>query len=215
MNTKLSASIAITAGLALGIAMSGGAAKAAEPSAQESSSAQAAPAVDQQKIADTTQKLEGAFNDQFVRGKIDPTALSGEIRDVVDAMPEAARPKVKEHISQVLQTGAKLVAALTPEQRAEAAAPPAAEKVGKTSQAIVAAWGWPGMMGWGGYGAFGFPGMYGAMGWGVPGWGLGYAGLGYGLGYGVGYGAAYATGYGMYGAYGYPGWGLGCGGWYW
>jgi hypothetical protein len=212
MNRKLSAS-AITAGLVVGIAMSGGTAKAADSSAQEPSSAQAAPAMDQQKIADTTQKLENAFSDQFVKGTIDPTALSGAVNDVVSAMPESARPKVKDHIALVLQTGAKVAAQLTPEQRAAVVAPPPTEKLGKTAQAQVVAWGWPGMMGWGGFGAFGFPGMFGGWGWGVPGWGLGW-----------GWGTSTAVATSFAAATPFVGWGwgatpffgtLGCGGWFW
>ena len=139
----------------------------------------------QHRVADTTLKLEKAFNDQFVQGKVDRSALP--IDDVVQAFPEAARPKVQAHIDQILTTAEKLAAQMTPEQRTEAVTPPAAEKVGKTTEAQTVAWGWPGYGGWGGYGAFGFPGMYG--------YGLGYGGLGYGgVGYGgVGYGG---VGYG-------------------
>jgi hypothetical protein len=160
---------------------------------------QASPEAAQQRVAAATQKLENAFNDQFVPGKIDRAALSGAINDVVEAMPEAARPKVKDHIELVLQTAEKLASQLTPEQRAEAAAPPPPEKVGKTQQAQVAAWGWPGAAGWGGYGAFGFPAMYS----------LGY---GYNTGYSTSssFGTAISTGYSSS-----CGLGLGCGGWYW
>jgi hypothetical protein len=48
---------------------------------------------------------------------------------------------------------------MTAEQRAEAAAAPVAEKVDKTQQAQLDAWGWPAAAGWGGSGAFGFPNM--------------------------------------------------------
>jgi hypothetical protein len=128
----------------------------------------------QPRIADTTLKLEKAFNDQFLQGRIDRSALAAPITDVVQAMPEEARPRVQAHIEEVLQTGDKLASEMTPEQRARAVQPVSAETIGKTAQAQIAAWGWPGVGGWGGLGAFGFPGMYGY------GTGLGWGGLGLG-----------------------------------
>ncbi len=80
---------------------------------------------------------------------------------------------------------------MSPEQRAAAAQPVGSERIGKAAQAQLAAWGWPGYAGFGGYGAFAFPAMYGY------GTGLGWGGLGYGSAYGTGLG------------------GLGYGGWYW
>jgi hypothetical protein len=139
-----------------------------------------APSAEQVRLANTTQNLEQAFNEQFVKGSIDRAALAGPIEEVVQAMPQPARPKVQTHIDQVLQTAEKLVGQMNPEERAQAAAPVAAEKIGATSQAQIAAWGWPGGLGWGGLGAFGFPGMYGTgLGWGGLGWGgLGWGGMG-------------------------------------
>ncbi len=198
MNTRLS--VVLSAGLALGGALLGANALANDASHPEESSARAS---GQEHIADLTQKLENAFNEQFARGSIDRSALAGPIHDVVEAMPAAARPKVASHIDDILQTAEKLATQMTPEQRAEAVAPPSAEKIGKTQAAIISAWGWPGAVGWGGYGAFGFPAMYG----------LGYGnGLGYGWG-GTGYGAYGGLGYGAYGGLGWGG--LGLGGWYW
>jgi hypothetical protein len=177
----------MSAGLALGAALLSNAARAEELSAQGAAlAAQASPATGQQRVAATTLKLEKAFTNQFVQGKIDRAALSGPIADAVAAMPEAAQPKVKEHIEAVLQQAETLLSQATPEQRAEAAAPPSPERVG-TQQAQVMAWGWPGMAGFGGLGAFGFPGMFGfgatpfVGGFGFPGWGgLGWGGLGTG-----------------------------------
>jgi hypothetical protein len=231
MNTRPYRSIVFSAGFALALVAPGGIAGADEASAPRAAHALASAATvqetGQERIAATTQKLESAFNEQFVRGKIDRAALSGAIDDVVEAMPEAARPKVKDHIELVLQHGERLAAQLTPEQRAEAAAPPAPEKIGKTQQAQVTGWGWPGYGGWGGYGAFGFPAMYN-LGYGYASPYLGYGGLGYGgLGYGgLGYGGfGYGTSFSTYSAYSSSsayssgcglGWGaLGCGGWYW
>jgi hypothetical protein len=125
----------------------------------------------------TAARLENAFNDQFIAGKIDRDAMAGLIDDVVQATPEEARPKMIAHIDQVLAVGANLAARMTPEQRTAVAAPPAAESVGKTQQAQLVGWGWPGAVGWGGFGAFGFP-AFGAFGLGFG--GLGFAGLGFG-----------------------------------
>jgi hypothetical protein len=185
MNKKYTLT-AVLGALALGVAAGPTLARA-----DESHSGQA-------RIAETTLKLEKAFDDQFVQGKIDRSALP--IDDVLQAFPEAARPKVQTHIDHVLTVGEKLAAQMSPEERTQAVTPPAAEKVGKTAQAWTGAWGWPGYGGFGGYGAFGWPGMYG---YGV---GLGY-GAGYGLGYGLGTGLGWGTS---------TGWGgLGWGGWYW
>jgi hypothetical protein len=154
--------VGISAGLALGAALLSDAARAEELSAREAALAtQASPATGQQRVADTTWKLEKAFSEQFVQGKIDRAALSGAIAEALAAMPEAARPKVNAHIEDVLEQAEKLLSQMTPEQRAEAAAPPPPEKVGTAEQAQVVGWGWPGMGGWGGLGAFGFPGMFG------------------------------------------------------
>jgi hypothetical protein len=144
-------SVALLAGVTLGLTAS--AAVRAEPSGS-------LPA-EQARVAEVTLKLENALGDQFVRGAIDREALSGPIHDVLQAMPEAARPMVEVHIAQVLQGAEKLASEMTPAERAEATAAPPLEAIGKTGQAQLAAWGWPGAAGWGGLGAFGFPGMFG------------------------------------------------------
>jgi hypothetical protein len=210
MKARTYTSVALSAGLALGIAILGSAARAEETSAAEGSAAQASPQAAQQRVAEATRKLESAFGDQFVNGKIDRSALAQPIADVIDAMPEAARPKVKDHVENVLQLAEKLSPQLTREQRSAVVEPPPPEKVGTTQHAIVTAWGWPGYAGWGGYGAFGFPGMYSL------GWGVGWPGWGYGLGYGTAYGASTYSAYGSAYGLGGLGWGgLGWGGWGW
>jgi hypothetical protein len=132
------------------------------------------------RIAETTLSLENAFRDQFVQGKIDREALSVPIDQVIQAMPEAARPKVQAHIDAILAGGARAASEMTPEQRAQVAAPLAAETLGKTQAAILAGWGWPAMggMGFGGYGAFAWPTTY------MMGTGCGFGACGYGLGMG-------------------------------
>jgi hypothetical protein len=178
------ASAALGAGLSFGLAM--GCSAPAGPSDDQGpqASPESAPA-EQTRIADATLKLEGAFREQFVQGKIDRSALSKPIDEVVQAMPEAARPKVQEHIDQVLSRGAELAAQMTPEERAQVSAAP--EKVSSAQHAIVSAWGWPNAAGWGGLGAFGFPGMYYSTGlsctnyyrsYSINGWGTGYGGGG-------------------------------------
>jgi hypothetical protein len=144
------ASAALSAGLALGVTFV--AAARAEPGALPA---------EQVQVADATLKLEKAFDDQFVRGTIDPEALSGPIQDVLQAMPEAARPKVQAHIAQILQGGARLASEMTPSERTQATASPALETLGRTRLAQIAAWGWPGAVGFGGLGAFGFPAAFG------------------------------------------------------
>jgi hypothetical protein len=148
---------------------------ASDPTTQGTAS-QASPADGQALAAQSTLRLEKAFSEQFDRGQIDRAALQGAIDDVIQATPEEARPKVQQHIAEVLDKSAKLASELTPEQRAALTAPP--PNVGEVQLHQIAAWGWPGAMGWGGYGAFGFPGMYGY-------------GLGYGAGYGLGMGGWY------------------------
>jgi hypothetical protein len=224
MSIKKYAAVALFAGLALSIP---GAALADG----SGSGGRGIPRADQPRVADTTMKLESAFDKQFVDGTIDRNALAGPIDDVLRAMPEEARPVVKAHIDVVLDQGERLAARMTPEQRQGAVSPPPAEKVGKTQQAQLVAWGWPGYAGWGGYGAFGFPGMYGpalggvgwgGYGWGYPGWGA--AGWGYGAttvatSYSTSYAAVYPfSAYSVWGPY--AGWGggwgcLGLGGWGW
>ena len=170
-------SVVLSAAVALGLAFS--------PAAR----AEASPNAGQARIADATMKLENAFNEQFVHGSIDRGALSGPIYDVIQAMPEAARPNVQAHIERVVQAGARLASLMTPEQRAQVTASAAPENLGATQQAQIAAYGWPYAGGWGGYGAFGFPGF--ATGYG--------AGSGYSCGYssqsvnGFGYGGGGCT----------------------
>ncbi len=202
------ASVALSAGVALGLAFclparAEPAAGQAEHAAQNGSGVESSP--EQARLAGATLKLENAFNTQFVRGAIDRTALSGPIQEVLEAMPESARPKVQLHITQVLQGAEKLASEMTPSERAQATASPALETIGKTRQAQIAAWGWPGAAGWGGLGAFGFPGMYG--------YGTGY---GVSSGYSCGYNAQSVNGFG-YGAGGCTpyGYGIGDGNWFW
>jgi hypothetical protein len=131
------------------------------------SAAQGSLPAKQARLARVTLNLERAFDYQFVRGAIDEVALSSAIDDVLDAMPEAARPRVQVHIEAVLRAGERLVSETTPAERAQATASPALESLDKTQQAQIKAWGWPGAAGWsGGLGAFGFPLMYR--------WGAGY-----------------------------------------
>ncbi len=195
MNTKKTMVI-LSSALALGLSAAGTAA--------------ADPTPEQARIADSTLKLEKAFGAQFVQGHIDRDALAAPIADVLNTVPEASRANVQRHIENVLAQGEQLTSQMTPEQRAQGTAPADEEHVGKTAQAQIAGWGYPGYLGWGGYGAFGFP--YYGLGWG-NGIGLGWGNT-YGLGYGVGYGAGYGLGYGGYGL-GYGGYGLGWGGWGW
>jgi hypothetical protein len=189
MNTKSIGHIAIAAGIALGLGASSNIARAEEGSASQESSTRISPA--QERLADATLKLENAFNGQFVAGKIDRDAMAGLIDDVVQATPEHARPKMAAHIDQVLAVGANLAARMTPEQRTAVAAPPAAESVGKTQQAQLVGFGWPGAIGFGGFGAFGFP-AFGAFGLGFGSVGfassMGFGGFACGAGCGLGFG---------------------------
>jgi hypothetical protein len=224
--------------MALGLA-AGGCAATTDPATQESTPFQVSSA-EQAKIAETTLKLENQFSDQFTRGQIDRAALQGAIDEVIQAMPEVARPKVQQHIAEVLDKGERLASELTVEQRAALATAPSAEETPKAQVDVVTMWGWPGAVGYGGYGAFAFPGMYG-YGYGYPGYGYGgmynpagynppgynpytgnapgynppgMGGYGYGgLGYGgLGYGAGYGVGYGRaYGAAYGTGYGYGLG----
>jgi hypothetical protein len=163
------ASVALSAGVALGLSLACSA--RAEPIPQQGS----LPA-EQVRVAEATLSLENAFRDQFVQGKIDREALAAPIDRVMQAMPEQARPMVQAHIDAVLVAGARAASEMTPEQRALVAATPAPETLGTTQAAQLAAWGWPGMAGWGGYGAFAWPTTYGAFG------GCGFGACGLGLG---------------------------------
>ncbi len=87
---------AVLTTIALGIGLGPATARAESPSepAAESQSPE------QARVADSTLKLEKAFNDQFVQGRIDRSALP--IGAAVQAFPEAARPKVQAHIDQIV-----------------------------------------------------------------------------------------------------------------
>jgi hypothetical protein len=189
MRTTLVGSTAIAVGIALGLATAAPAARAEEGSASEAASSRVSPA--HQRLADATLKLENAFNEQFLAGKIDRSALAGPIDEVLQATPETIRPKASAHIDHVLAAGASLAARMTPEQRTAAVAAPAAESIGKTEQAQLVAFGYPGAIGWGGFGAFAFPATYASFGYGAY-------GMGYGAGYGAyGLGCAYGCGLGV------------------
>ncbi len=169
------------AGLSLAVALGFSAPAAASPSTENGSKADG-----QARIAETTQKLEQAFDEQFVKGQIDAAALAPLADDVINAMPEAARPRVQAHIQQVLEGGQKLASQLSSDQRAQMAAPTDSSKLTPTQIAYIGAWGWPSYggwgngwgTGWGGYGAFGWPSMY----YGSTGCGFSAFSCGYGLG---------------------------------
>jgi hypothetical protein len=143
-------SVVMSGAVVLGIAL--GCAVQTNAATQEGADGQA-------RVAETTLKLENEFSKQFVAGQIDRTALAPLINDVVRALPNAARPKFRKHIDEVLATGEKLAVQMTPDERTDAAAAHP-ESIGKTEQALVNAWGWPIGGGWGGLGAFGFPGAF-------------------------------------------------------
>lgn len=171
---------------------------AVDVSQSQSNTATQAPSPDAQKrIAQATLQLENEFSDQFTSGQIDRTALQGAIDDVVQAMPEAARAKVQQHVADMINQGEKLASQLTPAQRAAITAPPSSSNLDQVRVGIITGWGYPGAVGWGGYGAFGFPGMWGS---------------GWGNGYGYGFHRHYRRGYG-YGGYYAPVYGYGCGAW--
>ena len=171
------ATVALCAGVGLGLTAVCSA--QAEPSSEPGNAAQASVPAEQARLGQATYNLDNAFRDQFVQGNIDRAALSDRINDVVQAMPEAARPKVQAHIDQVLRAGAQVASEMTPEQRVQVSAPVSEERIGKTQAAWLGAFGWPGYAGFGGYGAFGFPSAFGTgcgLGWGA----CGYGGLGLG-----------------------------------
>jgi len=62
--------------------------------------------------------------------------------DVLDAMPEQARQEAQKHIYDVISSGQKDAKDLTPEQRAQVAAPASADKVGAQQVEQIGAWGW-------------------------------------------------------------------------
>jgi hypothetical protein len=160
-------------GLALGCTAQADASPTQQASGSSQSASQVAAAPDQARIADTTWKLESAFSDQFVKGRIDRAALAPLVDDVVQALPEPVRSQAQTHIEGVIAKGEQAATHMTPEQRAQLATPPTAEKAGKAMIQIIGYWGWPGYAGWNGFGAFGFP--YTSWNWGWN--GLGWNGL--------------------------------------
>ncbi len=142
----------------------------------------------QRHLASATFALESAYDVQYVKGQVDGDALQPLIYDVLDAMPEQARPAAQNHIYDVISRGQKDAKDLTPEQRAQVATPDA-DKLGPQQVEQIGAWGWGGLGGLG-------------LGWG--GAGLGFAGLGFG-GLGFGFGGLGAFGFPAFGAVGW-GW---------
>jgi len=217
-------SVVLSAGLALTAAGC-----AADPSVEQSQTAKPSVSPAQQRIASTSLTLEKAFDVQFVKGHVDSDALQPMIDDVLQSMPEDTRESTRAHIYDVIARGQKAASEMTPEQRAQLAAPVAADKLDPQQVDIIGAfgWGWPafGGVGYGGlglgYGGLGWGGGYGtavsttttAVGYGVPygvgwggAWGIPYAGIGWGAGWAPGWGAAgWGPGLGL-------GWGLGFGG---
>jgi len=215
-------SVVLSAGLALTLA--GCAASAGDPSAPEAKDTKpTANQEQQQRVASTTLALENAFDVQFAKGHIDSDALQPLINDVLQAFPDDSRPTVEKHIYDVIAKGQKAASEMTPEQRADLASPVSADKLDKQQVDIIGAWGWgyPGGYavaggcggavvasgcggGWGGGWGWGAPAAVGwGGGWGWPGYGIGYAGLGYG---------GWGWGWGGIGAFGFPACGLGWGG---
>jgi hypothetical protein len=125
---------------------------------------------DEPRTAETTQKLEEAFSDQFVKGQIDRDALAPLVDDVLQAVPAEERSNVKAHIDDVIALGQQTAAQMTPEERAKlVATPPAGE--GKVQIAPI---GWFG--GWrGGFGGWS-PGWSGGFGGWSGGWRGGFGG---------------------------------------
>ena len=162
-----STSVVLCAGLALAVA---GCATGAGGSSEQGRDTQ--PNEQQRHLASATFTLENAYDVQYVKGHVDGDALQPLIYDVLQAMPEQSRPEAQKHIYDVISSGQKDARDLTPEQRAQNAAPVSADKMGPQQVEQIGAWGWGGLgygagygLGWGGLGAFGFPG-YGGFGWG-------------------------------------------------
>jgi hypothetical protein len=170
------ASVAFSTGLALAVA---GCATGSDGSSEGPNTQ----AVGQQQrhLASASFALENAYDVQYAKGQVDANALQPLIYDVLEAMPEQARPQAQAHIYDVITSGEKDAKNLTPEQRAQVAAPVSADKMGPQQVEQIGAWGWGGLgmgglgygaaygagygLGWGGLGAFGFPG-YAGLGWG-------------------------------------------------
>jgi len=175
------ASVAFSSVLALSVA---GCATGAGGSSGQGPDTQAV-GQQQRHLASATFALENAYDVQYVKGQVDANALQPLIYDVLEAMPEQARPQAQAHIYDVISSGQKDAKDLTPEQRAQVAAPTSEDKMGPQKVEQIGAWGW---------------GPY-YSGYGL---GLGGYGLGYGMGYGLGWG-----GLGAFGFPGYAGWGWG------
>lgn len=193
------ASVAFSAGLALALS---GCAAGAGGSSEQGSDPQ--PANDQQRhLASATFALESAYDVQYVKGRVDADALQPLIYDVLQAMPEQARPQAQARIYDVISAGMKDAQDLTPEQRLQTAAPVSADKMGAQQVEQIAAWGWGPY--YGGYGGLGLGG-YG-LGYGLGGYGVGYGTYGVGYGGAVGLGVGCGWGWGGLGAFGFPGYG--------
>jgi len=196
-------SVVLSAGLALTAAGC-----AADPSVEQSQSAKPAVSQDQQHIASTTLALEKAFDVQFVKGHVDADALQPLINDVLQSMPDDMRADTKTHIYDVIAKGQQAASEMTPEQRAQMAAPVAADKLGPQQVDIIGAWGW----GWPAFGGAGYGLGYGGLGWG-GGYGTAVSttttAIGYGVPFGVGWGGAWGVPFGAvgWGAGWVPGWG--------
>ena len=52
---------------------------------------------------EATRNLDKAFNDQFASGHVDPSVLSKEIDDLVQAMPEDTRATVEAQIDKAVK----------------------------------------------------------------------------------------------------------------
>jgi hypothetical protein len=173
-------SVAFSAGLALAVT---GCATGAGGSSGQGPDTQAV-GQQQRHLASATFALESAYDVQYVKGQVDGDALQPLIYDVLEAMPDQARPDAQKHIYDVISSGQKDAKDLTPEQRAQVASPMSADKLGPQQVEQIGAWGWGGLgglglgwggaglgfgglggFGWGGLGAFGFP-AFGGFGWG-------------------------------------------------
>ncbi|HEX8792298.1 MAG TPA: hypothetical protein VF765_15190 [Polyangiaceae bacterium] len=219
------ATVLFSAGLALAAVGCGG---GVGGSTEGSNGAPGTKSIDpqQQRLASATLALEMAYDVQFVKGQVDRQALEPLIYDVLQSMPDDKRSQAQAHIYDVISRGERDASAMTPEQRAQVAAPVSADKMGSDQVDIIGAWGW-GMPAFGGFGVgLGFPGA--GLGWGGLGWGGGWgttaawgttttfatAGFGFPGWGGVGWGAGWVPGWGAAGwtpALG-AGWGLGWGG---
>ena len=129
------ASVAFSSGLALAIAGcatgTGGSSEQGQTVGQQ-----------QRHLASASFALENAYDVQYVKGQVDANALQPLIDDVLEAMPEQARPQAQAHIYDVISRGQKDATDSTPEQRAQNAAPVSADKMGAQKVEQIGAWGW-------------------------------------------------------------------------